>query len=72
MGFKMYSIHLRQRMARGEGLDLTVALAVVLVGLGGLVRGSAGDQLVGERSLMIAGDTAVVVLIVRVGLSGVV
>lgn len=53
---------------RGGRLYLTVALAVLLVGLGGLVRGSAGDQLVGEGSLVLAGDTAVVVLLVRVGL----
>jgi hypothetical protein len=57
--------------ARTEG-KLTVAFAVLLVGLGGLVRGSAGDQLVSEGSLMIAGNTAVLVLLVRVGLRRVV
>jgi hypothetical protein len=45
---------------------------VILVGLGGLVRGSAGDQLVGEGSLVLAGDTALLVLVVRVGLRRVV
>lgn len=53
-------------------VKLTVAVAVVLVGLGGLVRGSAGNQLVGEGSVMLAADTTLLVLIVGVGLRRVV
>jgi hypothetical protein len=53
-------------------LCLTVAVAVLLVGLGGLVGGSAGDELVGEGGLVLAANAALVVLLVRVGLGRVV
>jgi hypothetical protein len=41
---------------------------VLLVGLGGLVRGSAGDELVDEGRVVLAVDAFAVVLVVRVGL----
>lgn len=59
-------------ISRARGRYLTVAVAVLLVGLGGLVRGSAGDELVDEGRVVLAVDAFGVVLVVRVGLRRVV
>lgn len=49
------------------GALLTILLAVVLVGLGGFVGSGTGNQLVGERGVVLGLDTTV--LVVAVGCS---
>lgn len=51
---------------------LTVLLAVLLVGLGGFVGSGTGNQLMGEGSLVLGLDTAVLVVVVGGSLVGVV
>jgi hypothetical protein len=41
---------------------------VLLIGLGSLVGSGTGNQLVGERGLVVRGDTLGVVLLVRAAL----
>lgn len=61
------SLVLLDVFGKERGALLTILLAVVLVGLGGFVGSGTGNQLVGERGVVLGLDTTV--LVVAVGCS---